>query len=322
MNHAVTIRGTSLPVDKIVVVCGPTAAGKTRLGIDLAQRFEGEIVSADSQQVWRGFDIGTAKPSLKERAKVPHYLVDILNPDEHFDASRFVSLADEAIRDIVSRGKAPFVVGGTGMYIKMLVHGLCGAPPRDVDFRRSCEVVIEEYGVPALYEKLAEIDPKSAVNFSPNDRTRIIRALEIHHVTGVLASEFRCEHSFGETRYNALKIGLNPNRDELYERINNRVDEMIDGGLVDEVKNLLNKYDEGCQPFQAVGYREIVHCLRGRNSLDDAINLTKQNSRHLAKRQLTWFRSDREIHWFESGNYDERIVTLVKSFFSTPRNSL
>lgn len=316
-------------VQKIIIICGPTAVGKTQVGIELAHRFNGEIVSADSQQVWRGFDIGTAKANLKERADVRHHLVDIVDPSEKFDAAMFIAAADAAISDIVSRppasprepakgrmarlarlhrqqggqawragGLVPFVVGGTGMYIRMLDRGLCEAPPQDEEFREELGRRIENVGLLALHEELTKIDPASASNIHPNDKTRIVRAIEIYELTGVQASKFREEHSFGERRYDALKIGLAIERAEIYRRIDARVDRMVEAGLVDEVRSLLSRYDRTCQPFQAVGYKEIVAHVKGEMPLDEAVQLTKRNSRRFAKRQLTWFRSDKEIRWF------------------------
>lgn len=285
-------------VQKIIIICGPTAVGKTQVGIELAHRFNGEIVSADSQQVWRGFDIGTAKANLKERADVRHHLVDIVDPSEKFDAAMFIAAADAAISDIVSRGRIPFVVGGTGMYIRMLDRGLCEAPPQDEEFREELGRRIENVGLLALHEELTKIDPASASNIHPNDKTRIVRAIEIYELTGVQASKFREEHSFGERRYDALKIGLAIERAEIYRRIDARVDRMVEAGLVDEVRSLLSRYDRTCQPFQAVGYKEIVAHVKGEMPLDEAAQLTKRNSRRFAKRQLTWFRADKEIRWF------------------------
>lgn len=298
-------------MQKIIIICGPTAIGKTRVGIELAKRFDGEIVSADSQQVWRGFDIGTAKPDLKERSDVPHHLIDVAEPDERFDAAKYVALADAAIAGIAARGKVPFVVGGTGMYIRMLVHGICDAPPRDQDIRAEFEAEIEKHGVPALHEELGKIDPETAASLSPNDRTRIVRALEIHRLTGMPASAFRKRHGFKERRYDALKIGLSIDRAELYRRIDERVDRMIKDGLAGEVRSLLERYPEGCQPFHAVGYREIVDFVKGRIDLDEAVRLAKRASRRFAKRQLTWFRADTEIRWFGPHQIDE-IADVVR----------
>ncbi len=282
---------------KIVIICGPTAVGKTRVGIDLAQEFNGEIVSADSQQVWRGFDIGTAKANLTERSEVPHHLVDIVEPTKHFDAARFVELADAAIADIQARGKRAFVVGGTGMFLRMLLNGVCDAPPQDADFRAELEREIAEQGLATLHARLAEIDPASAERIHPNDTTRIVRALEIQQLTGEPASTLRDEHRFAERRYDVQIFGLDLERTELYARIDARVDRMIEEGLVDEVRGLLEKYDESCQPFAAVGYREVVAHLRGELPLDETVERIKRNSRRFAKRQLTWFRADPAVRW-------------------------
>lgn len=302
-------------VQKIIIICGPTAAGKTEVGIELARRFGGEIISSDSQQVWRGFDIGTAKASLEERAGVRHHLVDIVDPSEKFDAAMFVKMADEAISDITSRGRIPFIVGGTGMYIRMLERGLCDAPPQDKALRDELAMRIESEGIESLYDELAKVDLQSASTIHPNDRTRIIRALEIYELTGIPASQFREEHSFGERRYDALKIGLNIAREDLYRKIDARVDRMIAAGLVDEVKSLLERYDRGCQPFQAVGYKEIVACVNGEIPLDEAIRLTKRNSRRFAKRQFTWFRADTEIKWFEPADVEAIAFEVNKKLF-------
>lgn len=294
---------------KIIIICGPTAVGKTDVGIELAEKFDGEIVSADSQQVWRGFDIGTAKANLAEKSRVPHHLIDIADPTEHFDAKRFVELADAAIEDIASRGKIPFVVGGTGMFLRMLEKGLCEAPPRDEDFRTHLEAEIERHGLWTFHDRLKEIDPESASAIHPNDRTRIVRALEICELTGMAPSALRKKHGFSKRRYDALKIGLDIDRGELYRRIDARVDGMMEAGLVDEVRSLLEKYDAACQPFRAVGYREIVAYLSGKIALDEAVTLTKRNTRRFAKRQLTWFKTDAEIKWFSPEDLDA--ITLA-----------
>jgi len=300
---------------KLIIICGPTAVGKTQVGMQLAAGFNGEIISADSQQVWRGFDVGTAKANLTERSDIPHHLIDICEPTEHFDAERFVKLADGAIADIAGRGKVPIIVGGTGMYIRMLERGLCDAPPRDARFRKKLELEIESDGLWNLHDRLKEIDPESASAIHPNDHTRIVRALEIHHLADIPASEFRKKHSFAERRYDALKFGLTIDREELYRRIDERVDRMIENGLVDEVRSLLARHSAECQPFQAVGYREIVAHLNGRMNLEEAVRLTKRNSRHFAKRQLTWFRADPEIEWFSPDDLDA-IAGAVREFMT------
>lgn len=299
---------------KIVIICGPTAVGKTGIGIELAKKFDGEIISADSQQVWRGFDIGTAKANLTERSDVKHHLIDVCDPTDHFDAEKFMKLADETIDDIVSRGKVPFIVGGTGMYLRMLEKGICDAPPQDEEFRNAFEDEIESEGLSVLHDRLSEIDHDSARNIHPNDRTRIIRALEIYHLTGIPASEFREKHDFAGKRYDALKIGLDIDRAELYQRINDRVDLMMEEGLLHEVRELLEKYPADSQPFSAVGYRELVSFINGDMHFDEAIEDTKKMSRRFAKRQLTWFRSDSEIEWFapeEISKIENRVTRFL-----------
>lgn len=301
---------------KVVIICGPTASGKTGVGIELARRFSGEIVSADSQQVWRGFDIGTAKANLAERSEIPHHLIDVVEPEERFDAARFVALADAAIADIAGRGRIPLVVGGTGMYLRMLLHGLCDAPPRDAEVRAALEAEAVARGMPAMHGELRSLDPETAAVLHPHDRTRIVRALEIYRLTGVGASAFRRQHGFGERRYDALSIGLVVEPADLSRRIDARVDRMIVAGLVDEVRNLLAAHDRCCQPFHAVGYREIVAHLRGEMAIEEAVRLTKRNSRRFAKRQRTWFRADREIRWFDPGEL-EAMAAHVAAFLQT-----
>lgn len=300
-------------VQKIIIICGPTASGKSRLGIELAGRFSGEIVSADSGAVWRGFDIGTAKPSAAELALIPHHLIGVADPAERFDAARFVEMSDAAIAGIAGRGRVPFVVGGTGLYIRMLVHGICGAPPRDTAYRAGLEHEARISGVPALHRRLEEVDPVSASEIKPTDRARVIRALEIFHLADMPASELRRRHGFTERRYDALKIGLSVDRAELYHRIAARVDRMIEGGLLDEARGMHARYGERCQAFAAVGYREIAAHLAGELDLASAVRLMKRNSRRFAKRQMTWFRSDEDIRWFDQGCHDG-IVKEVERF--------
>ena len=307
-------------MQRIIIICGPTGVGKSAAAVALAKRFGGEIVSADSQSVWQGFDIGTAKPSAAERLAVSHQLIDVAGPSEKFDAARFVKLADAAIEGVAARGAVPLVVGGTGMYLRMLVHGICEAPPRDARVRRIIEKEVEERGVRELHEELRLIDPESALKISPGDTSRIVRALEIFRVTGAPASAVRGRHAFGGLRYDALKIGLEVERAELYRRIEERVDRMMEQGLVEEVRLLLERYDPSVQPFAAVGYKEIVAHLKGEYGLEDAVKLVKQHTRNLAKRQLTWFRADPDIRWFDPGDMDS-IADLVKEFLigSSPR---
>lgn len=291
---------------KIIIICGPTAVGKTGLGIELAQKFNGEIVCADSQQVYRGMDIGTAKHvgDMLRRCVSPediikHHLVDICGPDEHFDVSTFKEAADWAIIDITGRGKIPFVVGGTGMYIKILCFGLCEAPPQDEDIRKTLNDRIKKEGMESLYDELKNNDPVVAEKLHQNDKTRIIRALEVMQITGESISKFQSKHIFKDKKYDYLKIGLNIDRDILYKKINERVDDMIKNGWLDEVQGLLKKYPRDAQAFKAVGYEELALYLDGKLGMDEAIERIKTRTRQFAKRQLTWFKADKEINWFE-----------------------
>lgn len=305
---------------KIVIICGPTCVGKSRTGIELAKTFNGEVVSADSQQVYRGLDIGTAKLGKEELDTVPHHLIDVASPDESFDAAQYVELADEAITGIIARGRTPFIVGGTGLYIRALCYGLMEAPGRDEDYRKE----LIKYGLAPLYKLLQEKDPATATRLKPNDTSRIIRALEVLHITGQSISSLQKNHNFQEDRYKTLKIGLNMDRGELYERINERVDRMIADGLAKEVLGLVERYGADCQALKAVGYREIVlACWRASVLASDAktparqyastIDLIKQNTRRYAKRQLTWFGADEEIKWFRSDELNE-IKKIVEIF--------
>ncbi len=259
-------------------------------------------------------DIGTAKPTMAERAVAPHHLIDILDPNEPFDVASYVQLADEAIKGIAARGRIAFVVGGTGLYIKALIHGLAKAPARDEGYRAELKKVSN------LYEILQEKDPVAASLLKPNDTSRIVRALEVLHVTGCSISTFQKGHGFKEKRYDALKIGLERQREELYRRVNERVDKMIADGLVDEVRGLVEKYGPDCQALKAVGYKEFVGLWvcglteKLRNSETQKLtNLVKRNTRRYAKRQMTWFRADKEIKWFEPDQIKE-IKKVVEKF--------
>ncbi len=298
---------------KIIIVCGPTAVGKTKLAIQLARELNGEIIAADSQTVLKGFDIGTAKPSLQERAETPHHLLDVAEFGEVFDAARFASLASQVIEELRSRGNVPILCGGTGLYLKALLHGFMEAPSRDEAFRKKLEKKIKE-GALCLHEELRQIDAKRASEIHPNDNVRIIRALEIYHLTGKKPSDLASFHQFPESAYQALKIGLNLPREELNQRINARVLQMLKEGWLEEVKGLLEK---GCdlihQKTQALGYSILARHLKGKISLEEASLEIQKQTRSFAKQQLTWFRADQEIDWFDPREFDT-ILSKVKSF--------
>jgi tRNA dimethylallyltransferase len=302
---------------KLVIVLGPTAVGKSDTVLDLAAQFGAEIISADSQQVYRHMDIGTAKPTREQRQTVPHHLIDIVEPDEEFNAAMFRNLAIETASKLAERGKRIIVCGGTGLYIKALTKGLFAGPGRDPQIRQALESEVEQHGVGPLYQRLEQIDPASAVRMHPHDRQRITRALEVYHATGRKISEWQSEHGFNDLLFDALKIGLDRQRTELYERIDRRCDYMIRAGLLDEVKELVEMgYGLDLKSMQSVGYRHVGLFLRARMSLDNAVDLMKRDTRRLAKRQLTWFRSDREIRWFDPERQQSHIEDAARRFFA------
>jgi tRNA dimethylallyltransferase len=276
----------------LLVLAGPTCSGKTRLAIALARHVGGEIVSADSQQVYRHFDVGTAKPSAEELAAVPHHLVSCVEPMEDFSAARFQALADEAIAAVHARGKRVVVVGGTGLYLRVLLHGVVAAPGRDEALRAELEALAEAEGNAALHARLAQVDPPSAARLPLGDRVRIIRALEIHAATGTPASEFRAAHGFGGERYAYRLWVLDPPREALYAAINARTQAMFDAGLLEETAALVQRGFREAAPMRAVGYAQAVDCLEGRLTRAQAIAATAQATRHYAKRQWTWFKKE------------------------------
>jgi tRNA dimethylallyltransferase len=301
----------------LVVIVGPTASGKTELAVRLAERFAGEIVNADSMQVYRGMDIGTAKPSPELRLRVPHHLIDIVAPDVNFSASDFRREAALAIADIAGRGKRVFVVGGTGLYVRALLHGLVDSPSGAGAVRRELEETAQRFGNEALLGELARVDPETSARLHPNDLVRIVRALEVYRLTGRPISQQRSEHGFAGDFYQALKIGLTVERRELYERIDQRVERMIGEGLVAEVQALLDRgFSPGAKALRSIGYRQICAYLAGVYGLDEAVRLIKRDTRHYAKRQLTWFNTDREIKWVEYSDNFATICNYVIEFFA------
>ena len=304
---------------KIVVICGPTAIGKTTVAIDIAQKINGEIISADSMQIYRYMDIGTAKPASEEQARVTHHMIDIVDPDEHFDAAQFSARARNRVLEIQNRGAVPYVVGGTGLYIKSLIHGMFQSRPVDPAIRERLKAEAEKFGPKYLHQRLRKYDRDTAAKLHPNDAYRIIRALETVEATGKSISDYHREHKFGETPFHVLKIGLTIERDLLYDRINQRVDAMIQDGLLDEVKSLLRKgFSPDLKSMQSIGYRHMLDHLQTRLPWDECIRTMKRDTRRYAKRQLTWFNADSEIVWKEQRQIRE-ITLLIKDFL---RNSI
>jgi len=295
---------------KILVIAGPTASGKSELALELARRLDGEIVSADSMQVYRGMDIGTAKPTPEQRAEIPHHLLDVADPDQPFSAADFAGAADTAIRDIGSRGRQSIVVGGTGLYIRALLKGLVDSPGGADEFRQALHEEAGRLGNEALLERLRRVDPELAARLHPNNLPRIIRALEVYHLTGIPLSRYQQEHGFSGQRYRSLQIGIRAGRPLLYNRIDDRVDRMLEQGLVQEVQHLLNAgYGPDSKAMRSIGYKEMAAHLAGESSLEEASRLIKRNTRHYAKRQLTWFNADKDILWLE---YPAEFDTILK----------
>ena len=300
---------------KIVIVLGPTAVGKTELALAVAPKVNAEIVNADSQQVYRYLDIGTGKPSKPERERVRHHLIDVVNPDEDFNAARYRQLAAASIDEIHKRGAKVLVSGGTGLYLKALTGGLFSGPSQDTELRANLEREIAQIGLAALYDRLIAIDPGANTKIHPNDRQRIIRALEVYQRTGRPLSEWQNEHRFQEEAFQVLKIGLERARAELYDLINRRSESMIRAGLLDEVRGLMERgYELDLKPLRSVGYRQMGEVIEGIKGLPEAMAEMKQETRRLAKRQLTWFRSDPEIRWFHPEKQEREIGELVQAF--------
>jgi tRNA dimethylallyltransferase len=304
----------SLPLDKIVVVCGPTASGKSELALRLAKGLDAEIVNADSMQIYRGLDIGTAKPSLEQQASVRHHLIDVADPEQLFSAADFADAADKTIKDIISRGKRVIIAGGTGLYIRALIHGLADLPSGGGEHRAALQLEAERRGKEAMLEKLRIIDPVIAAGLHPNNLVRILRALEVYLMTGVPLSRYQKEHGFSASRYSVCQIGITVDRRLLYDRIDERVEQMMDSGLLAEVEGLLaSGYGRDLKPMRSIGYKEAAAHLSGELSREEAVRLIKRDTRHYAKRQLTWFKADKNIMWFE---YPEKFGTVLKYTFN------
>lgn len=298
----------------VIVIAGATATGKSSVGVRLALRLGGEIVNADSMQVYRGMDIGTAKPSSEQRRLVSHHLLDVVEPDEPFNAAAYRSLALPVIEEIGSRKKLAFVVGGTGLYIRALLGGLFECPQTDADLRESLRNECERSGPAKLHERLARLDPQAAEKIHPHDSVRIIRALEVFYATGRRVSELTGSHRFGDNPLRALKFCLDVDRETLYRRIDQRVLEMVDSGLAEETDRLLKEgYSPELKPMKALGYRHMVKYLQGLWSLEQAVKELQKDTRRYAKRQLTWFRGEPGMRWVAPDDIDT-VVREIKTF--------
>jgi len=286
----------------LLVISGPTASGKSRWALELAQDYDLEILSADSRQVYRQMDIGTAKVTREERACVPHHLIDLVDPDQPFSVADFVDLAHPLIEEIHGRGRLPCVVGGTGLYIQALVGGLADVPTGDETLRRELHLKEQQEGAGTLHRLLGDVDPEAAERIHPRNLVRIVRALEVYRLSGRPLSQLTREHRFSERRYNALSMAPRLERSLLYERIDQRVVEMFRMGLLDEVQRLLEQYDPDLKAMKTLGYRETIDYLHGHLSYEEMISLIQTHTRQYAKRQLTWLRKDPEMFWVDSCN--------------------
>jgi tRNA dimethylallyltransferase len=303
-----------------IIIVGPTASGKSRLGISLAVRFRGEIISCDALQLYRGMDIGTAKVSTSDRELVPHHMLDMLNPNEDFSAGAYQREARKSLEEICKRGNVPFVVGGTGFYLQAFLEGMFDGPAKEETLRVRMRKIIKRRGTKTLHRALERIDPQSASRIEEADGERIMRAYEIYLASGRPMSWWQQQPRNALRGCYWLKIGIHIPRTELYERIDNRVDEMFQNGFLEEVQSLLALYPRSSPALKAIGYRQIVDYADGKQSMEQAIADIKMESRRYAKRQMTWFRRDPDIQWIEdrgeAAKFDTTAVALVEKFLS------
>lgn len=300
---------------KLVAVAGPTASGKTRLAIEIAKHFDGEIIGADSMQIYKYMDIGTAKPTEEERTEVPHHMIDFLEPDIQYSVADYTERAHEVIAEIASRSKLPIMCGGTGLYINSVVDDVTfGEVETDYGLRAELQRIAETEGTQKLLDMLGEFDAESAARLHPNNLRRIIRAIEFYRTTGVTISEHQKMTKERESRYEPIMLSIAWDRQELYDRINRRVDIMLDEGLFEEVRALMERgYTQQLNSMKGIGYKEVMNCIEGKMSYEETVELIKQSSRRYAKRQLTWFRRDTRIHWLSAENAVNEAVEFIKS---------
>lgn len=298
--------------EKVIVICGPTASGKTALSIELAKKINGEIISADSMQIYKEMNIGTAKPTKEEMQGIKHYLLDFVSPNERYSVAQYKQDAKKAIKEIISKGKIPIIVGGTGLYIDSLIYEIEYNDIKiDENYRKELEKIIEEQGLEKLYKKAMQIDPIAMEKISINDKKRIMRVLEIYKSTGKTKTEQELESRKKPVEFDYKVFAINWDRETLYQRINKRVDIMIEQGLIDEVKNILEKYDKFPTAMQGLGYKEVVDYINGIYTKEEMIDKIKMETRRYAKRQLTWFRKNKQTIWLDGTNNLQNNINII-----------
>ena len=297
---------------EVYVIGGPTASGKSKLAVELAKKINGEIISADSMQIYKEMNIGTAKITKEEMQGIKHYLIDIVSPNERYSVSNFKNDAELAIEEILKKGKTPIIVGGTGLYIDSLIYGIEFQDEEiDTEYREKLNKIAENEGLEKLYNQAKEIDPEAMKKISINDKKRIIRVLEIYYKTGKTKTEQEIESRKKELKYNFKVFAIDMDREKLYSRIEKRVDMMVDEGLIDEVKGILEKYNQFPTAMQGLGYKETIEYLQNKISKEEMIEKIKKETRHYAKRQLTWFRKNKTTIWLDGEKEPEENVKLI-----------
>ncbi len=297
---------------KVIVICGPTASGKTALSIELAKQIDGEIISCDSMQIYKDMNIGTAKPDEEEKQGIKHYLMDFVSPDERYSVADFKRDATRAIKEILNKGKMPIIVGGTGLYVDSLIYGIeYNEINVDEKYRKQLEERINKEGFEILYQEAKKIDPIAIEKISHNDKKRIMRILEIYKATGKTKTEQEKESRKNEVEFDYKVFAINMDREKLYERINKRVDIMIDKGLIEEVKSLKSKYNKFPTAMQGLGYKEVVKYLEKEYDRETMVDIIKQETRRYAKRQLTWFRKNKQTVWLDGLNDMQNNIDII-----------
>ena len=298
--------------EKVIVICGPTASGKTALSIELAKKINGEIISCDSMQIYKDMNIGTAKPTKEEMQGIKHYLLDFVSPDERYSVADFKRDSKKSIKEIIAKGKTPIIVGGTGLYFDSLIYEIEYKDIKfDEEYRKKLEERVEKEGLNELYKEAKKIDPIAIEKISENDKKRILRILEIYNATGKNKTQQEIESRKKEVEYDYKVYALNWDREKLYDRINRRVDIMIEQGLVEEVKEILNKYKKFPTAMQGLGYKEVVEYLEGKCSKEEMIEKIKMETRRYAKRQLTWFRKNKQTVWLDGQEKIQNNIQII-----------